>query len=178
MKSGRRTKSPSKSSGLASHSPSSDVDSIHSKKLSKPPKSLRPSKESSYSSRNHSTLSIFRGYERSAIARRRYTLFNSAINELEDGHSSHITDSRRFISMALLTSTMMTAEIVFGVITGSLTLLSDALHMASDLIALIIGYMAHRKANNVNEDSDTFEHAMGQLLEFEILNEFTISISL
>ena len=120
----------------------------------------KPPKESPNSSRNHSTLSILRGYE-TFHRRRRYRLFTSAINELEHTQSGRMTDSCRFVSMSVLTSTMMTAELVVGVITGSLTLLSDALHMASDLIALIIGYMAHRKANSADTDSSTFQHAMG-----------------
>eukprot|EP01083_Nonionella_stella_P032616 89279_1 len=90
--------------------------------------------------------------------RRRYSLFNSTVHELEAAGS--VNDSCRFISMSVLTSTMMLAEIITGVVTGSLTLLSDALHMLSDLIALIIGFIAHRMANGNTSKNNSFEHTM------------------
>lgn len=81
--------------------------------------------------------------------RRRYLLFGNSINNLVNNHS------QRFIIMSLLTFTMMIVEIIIGIITGSLTLLSDAFHMLSDLIALIIGLIA----NNLSSGND-FEHKM------------------
>ncbi len=99
-------------------------------------------------SHDHSSsmkVSLITSNSRAFTSRHRYRLFNSTINELESHGSAN--DSYRFILMPLLTSTMMVAEIITGVTTGSLTLLSDALHMLSDLIALIIGYTAHQMAN-------------------------------
>ena len=62
-------------------------------------------------------------------------------------------ESYRFISMAVLTSTMMLAEVIVGFLSGSLTLLSDSLHMFSDLAALIVGYLAHRYSLKLNENN-------------------------
>lgn len=64
----------------------------------------------------------------------------------EDSHSSKGDESYRFVAMAFLTTTMMAAEIIVGLMSGSLTLLSDSLHMLSDLAALIVGYCAHQQS--------------------------------
>lgn len=95
---------------------------------------------------------------RSFTDHRRHNVFGSKINQIESAGTQ--TDACRFISMALLTSTMMVAEIVTGIVTGSLTLLSDALHMLSDLIALIIGFIAYRMAND-NTTKTSLQHTMG-----------------
>eukprot|EP00484_Ammonia_sp_Unknown_P001210 CAMPEP_0197023142 /NCGR_PEP_ID=MMETSP1384-20130603/3929_1 /TAXON_ID=29189 /ORGANISM="Ammonia sp." /LENGTH=516 /DNA_ID=CAMNT_0042451327 /DNA_START=60 /DNA_END=1610 /DNA_ORIENTATION=+ len=95
--------------------------------------------------------------------RRRYFLFNHDQYDLQmhpESNSKPLhNDSCRFLSMAVLTSTMMFAEIVTGIATGSLTLLSDALHMLSDLIALIIGFSANRMANG-EATQNSFDHTM------------------
>mmetsp|Transcript_18714 Transcript_18714/g.22991 ORF Transcript_18714/g.22991 Transcript_18714/m.22991 type:complete len:546 (-) Transcript_18714:33-1670(-) len=57
---------------------------------------------------------------------------------------NHKNESYRFYAMIGLTSIMMFAELIVGIMSGSLTLVSDALHMLSDLIALIIGLIAHK----------------------------------
>ena len=58
--------------------------------------------------------------------------------------------SYRFVMMSFLTGTMMLAELIVGLTTGSLTLLTDAMHMLSDLVSLFIGLAAHRFAHASN----------------------------
>eukprot|EP00727_Mastigamoeba_balamuthi_P013903 m51a1_g9135 hypothetical protein (383) ;mRNA; f:55483-56892 len=53
---------------------------------------------------------------------------------------------RRVVAMAVLTGLFCLGEIVAGIATGSLAILSDAFHMISDELSLIIGFIAMRMA--------------------------------
>lgn len=44
--------------------------------------------------------------------------------------------------MTILVSIFFLAELIFGFITNSLALISDAFHMLSDLLSLIVGIAA------------------------------------
>jgi cation diffusion facilitator family transporter len=48
--------------------------------------------------------------------------------------------ARKFFLMLLLSSTYFVCELVFGVMSGSLTVLADAFHMLTDVAALVCGY--------------------------------------
>ena len=52
------------------------------------------------------------------------------------------TEKCRLMSMMFLTGGFMIIEFVVGIYAGALALQADAMHMASDLIALIVGYWA------------------------------------
>eukprot|EP01084_Bolivina_argentea_P277522 473817_1 len=97
--------------------------------------------------------------------RRRYSLSDLSANDNALKQSKK--DSYRFICMSLLTSTMMIAEIITGIFTGSLTLLSDALHMLSDLIALMIGFAAHRMSNGSRKQNSS-QHTI-VIMRYEIV---------
>ncbi|MBB6099235.1 cobalt-zinc-cadmium efflux system protein [Deinobacterium chartae] len=68
-----------------------------------------------------------------------------------DHNHAHGSDRRRLGIALGLTATLMVAEIVGGLASGSLALLSDAGHMASDAVALILSltaaYVAARPAS-------------------------------
>lgn len=53
---------------------------------------------------------------------------------------------RRLVIAIALTGTMAVAEVIGGIMAGSLALLSDAVHMASHLFALAVSYVAIRLA--------------------------------
>ena len=48
--------------------------------------------------------------------------------------------ARKFFLMLLLSTTYFVCELVFGVMSGSLTVLADAFHMLTDVAALVCGY--------------------------------------
>ncbi len=69
-----------------------------------------------------------------------------------DHHHHHIPQNERKIAVAaLLTGGFMVAEVVGGVVSGSLALLADAGHMLTDFAALLLAwlafYLARRPAN-------------------------------
>lgn len=63
------------------------------------------------------------------------------------GHShGHGADARRLGTALVVTATFMVVEIIGGLVSGSLALLSDAGHMASDVAALALSLFAVRFA--------------------------------
>ena len=61
----------------------------------------------------------------------------------EHGDVRALPESRLWIAFAL-TGTFMVIEIVGGLWTGSLALISDAMHMMTDAIALLLALIAIR----------------------------------
>lgn len=75
---------------------------------------------------------------------------------------------RRLVIAIALTGTMAVAEVIGGIMAGSLALLSDAVHMASHLFALAMSYIAIRlAAREVNRTIFPFG-----LLRIEVLVAF------
>jgi len=48
--------------------------------------------------------------------------------------------SRKFLTMLVLSTGYLLAEMVFGILSGSLALLADAFHMLTDVVAILCGY--------------------------------------
>lgn len=59
-------------------------------------------------------------------------------------HPHGVGNRRRILFAALLTGGFMLAEVVGGLLTGSLALLADAGHMLIDAVALALAYVAYR----------------------------------
>lgn len=66
--------------------------------------------------------------------------------------SSHETSERRTLVVVALTGAMMIAEIVAGMVTGSMALLADGWHMGSHFAALGLAAFAYRFARTHVED--------------------------
>ena len=95
---------------------------------------------------------------------------------------SHHTE-RRFVLSLVLTGLILVAEVIGGLYTGSLALLSDAAHVFLDVFALGMSYVALRLADLPANDRHTYGYhrlqvlaALGNgatllLVAFEILRE-------
>lgn len=78
--------------------------------------------------------------------------------------ATKVTTERYLIIALILTSTFLIAEVVGGIITSSLALISDAAHMLTDVVALVIALMAIRIAKRSSDLRRTFGY-----YRFEIL---------
>ncbi len=83
------------------------------------------------------------------------------------GHLHHSIESgkenRLVISIAL--NCMITAvQVIGGVVSGSLALLSDALHNFSDAISLVVSFIALRLSKRGNSETSTFGHKRAEIL--------------
>jgi len=82
------------------------------------------------------------------------------------GHShshNHTKDRNLFISI-LLNILITAAQIIGGVLSGSLSLLSDALHNFSDVISLVVSYVASKLAKQKASINRTFGYKRAEIL--------------
>jgi len=69
-----------------------------------------------------------------------------------------------FPLMIFLIGSFFVVELVIGFIVGSLSLQSDAFHMLSDLMALIIGFYSFYMANKKRSDTATFGYTRSEII--------------
>lgn len=79
------------------------------------------------------------------------------------GHSHEVTGKNLSISIVLNIG-ITVVQIIGGFISGSLSLLSDALHNFSDVISLILSFVAHKLAKKKASASSTFGYKRAELL--------------
>lgn len=79
------------------------------------------------------------------------------------GHHHEVTGKNLSISI-FLNIGITVAQIVGGFISGSLSLLSDALHNFSDVISLILSWVAHKLSKKKPNASSTFGYKRAELL--------------
>jgi cobalt-zinc-cadmium efflux system protein len=87
---------------------------------------------------------------------------------------SHTSQKKLFISIAL-TGLIFIAELVGGLITGSLALLSDSAHVFMDMFALGLSYLAIRAAALPANDRHTFGYHRMQVLA-ALVNGITLLV--
>ncbi|MGB6104935.1 MAG: cation diffusion facilitator family transporter [Pusillimonas sp.] len=81
------------------------------------------------------------------------------------GHDHGANANERSLKRALLlTSTFLVVEVVGGIWSGSLALLSDAAHMFTDAVALGIALLAIRMGRRAEDDARTFGYARFEIL--------------
>ncbi|MBU1221102.1 cation diffusion facilitator family transporter [Myxococcota bacterium] len=113
-------------------------------------------------------------------------------NDKDNGHDSHkhnhhkhnhyhpdtgkLSTSRLLIAVSL-NFLITTGEIIGGVLSGSLALLSDALHNFTDAIALIISYTASKISRKENTLERTFGYRRIEILAALINALFLVTVS-
>lgn len=78
-------------------------------------------------------------------------------------HDHHISGAKLLFSV-ILNSVITLAQFVGGIFSGSLALLSDALHNFSDVMSLIISYYAHRISHRPQNIRQTFGFKRAEIL--------------
>ena len=86
-----------------------------------------------------------------------------------DHHHSHAPevsrDNERRVYLAMwLTGGFMLAEVAGGIISGSLALIADAGHMATDTAALMLSWVAFRLSRKPADDSRSYGYHRGEVL--------------
>lgn len=79
-------------------------------------------------------------------------------------HSHHDLKGRNLLISILLNILITVSQIVGGIVSGSLALLSDALHNFSDVISLIISYIANLLAGKEASLNKTFGYKRAEIL--------------
>lgn len=85
------------------------------------------------------------------------------MSEHHHHHHHHVSGKNLFITI-LLNLFITVAQIIGGLISGSLALLSDALHNFSDVLALVIAYWTHRLSHRDANMSKTFGYKRAEIM--------------
>lgn len=83
------------------------------------------------------------------------------------GHShphKHKVEGKNLLFSIFLNILITTAQVVGGIISGSLALLSDALHNFSDVLSLVISYVAHKLSHRQATLKQTFGLKRAELI--------------
>jgi cobalt-zinc-cadmium efflux system protein len=79
-------------------------------------------------------------------------------------HSHKSTKDKNLFISILLNIVITVAQIIGGLISGSLALLSDALHNFSDVLSLIVSYVASKLAKKKASTDKTFGYKRAEIL--------------
>ena len=73
--------------------------------------------------------------------------------------------TQKYLGLSILLNAVITiTQAIGGVLSGSLALLSDALHNFSDVISLIISFVANRYATKVASEEKTFGYKRAEII--------------
>ena len=79
-------------------------------------------------------------------------------------HDQKEINSKNLLIVTVLNFLITAAEVVGGLLSNSLALLSDALHNLGDGIAVLIAYIAHKVSKRPSTDKKTFGYRRVQIL--------------
>lgn len=83
-------------------------------------------------------------------------------------HHHHIEEKqinlKRLIFTIILNSLITAAEVIGGILSGSLALLSDSLHNFSDVVAIVLSYIANRISRREKTLKNTFGYKRTEIL--------------
>jgi len=82
---------------------------------------------------------------------------------MSEHHHHEVSGKNLFITI-VLNVIITLSQIAGGIFSGSLALLSDAMHNFSDVLALVIAYVANRLAAQPNSESKTFGYKRAEIL--------------
>lgn len=91
--------------------------------------------------------------------------------------NSHLTEKHLIITM-FINFVITIAEIIGGVLAGSLALVSDALHNFSDAVALLISYFAIQLKKKPNTEKHTFGYKRAEILAALVNSAVLVAISI
>ncbi len=81
----------------------------------------------------------------------------------EHSHDHNLSGKNLFLAIVLNT-VITVAQLIGGIISGSLALISDALHNFSDVLSLIISFGANRVAQKKGNETRTFGYKRAEIL--------------
>lgn len=93
-------------------------------------------------------------------------------------HVHSDVNKNNLIIAIILNSSITIAEVVGGIISGSLSLLSDALHNLSDVIAILISYLALKISQRENNERLTFGYKRVEILSALFNSVVLLAISI
>lgn len=96
------------------------------------------------------------------------------------GHTHDVSNlsGKKIFWVTLLNASITTAEVIGGLISGSLALISDSIHNLSDTIAIALSYFANRIARKPNNSKKTFGYKRAEILAAFINSTVLFALSI
>ncbi|WP_345992143.1 cation diffusion facilitator family transporter [Sulfurimonas sp. HSL-1716] len=79
-------------------------------------------------------------------------------------HHHHHVSGKNLLIAIILNLTITLSQVIGGIFSGSLALLSDALHNFSDVLTLLIAYVANRLSHKEHTESKTFGYRRAEII--------------
>lgn len=79
-------------------------------------------------------------------------------------HETHQASSKKLVFTIILNALITAAQIVGGIISGSLALISDAVHNLSDMVSVILAYLAQVLSRKPSTKKSTFGYKRAEIL--------------
>lgn len=100
---------------------------------------------------------------------------NHQHEHLESGHNHDVSNlsGKKIFWVTLLNATITIAEVVGGILSGSLALLSDAVHNLSDTIAIALSYFANKISQKPKDAKKTFGYKRAEIIS-AFVNAFVL----
>jgi len=94
-----------------------------------------------------------------------------------DHHHSHHhhVEGKNLLFSIVLNIVITVAQVIGGILSGSLALLSDALHNFSDVLSLVFSYIAHKLSRKKASNDQTFGYKRAELIA-AFINAMTLII--
>ena len=93
----------------------------------------------------------------------------------DHNHHHHQVEGRNLFYSIVLNIVITVAQVIGGLISGSLALLSDALHNFSDVLSLVFSYVAHKLSRKKASVDQTFGYKRAELIA-AFVNAMTLII--
>ena len=90
-------------------------------------------------------------------------------------HHHHEVEGKNLFFTILLNTSISLAEIIGGIISGSISLISDAIHNFSDVLSLIVSYIANRLSKRNATEKRTYGYKRSEIIA-AFLNSATLII--
>lgn len=105
---------------------------------------------------------------------------NHEHNHLDTGHTHDVSNlsGKKIFWVTLLNAAITITEIVGGLLSGSLALLTDAVHNLSDTIAIALSYFAYKIAQKPKDAKRTYGHKRAEILSAFINSTVLLAISI
>jgi cobalt-zinc-cadmium efflux system protein len=79
-------------------------------------------------------------------------------------HHHHHVEGKNLLFSIVLNMVITVSQIIGGILSGSLALLSDALHNFSDVLSLVFSYVAHKLSRKKASNNQTFGYKRAELI--------------
>jgi cobalt-zinc-cadmium efflux system protein len=94
---------------------------------------------------------------------------------LDHGHHHHQVEGKNLLFSIVLNLVITAAQVMGGILSGSLALLSDALHNFSDVLSLVFSYVANKLSKKEASVNQTFGYKRAELIA-AFVNAMTLII--